>query len=140
MKRGIIVWIIGLLAIVGCTNSKAGKSTFNPKAGIKITNVTVQEMVSGVQGGDNSFRFLLTIDTGSELVIADSLFYGNVKTKVFVKDAEKSLYIANAVKSKSNSQFKAASETTVVVTFKYKEERIVIKADSFKVLEKMYMP
>tara|TARA_R110002050_G_scaffold80768_1_gene172707 strand:+ start:12321 stop:12668 length:348 start_codon:yes stop_codon:yes gene_type:complete len=110
------------------------------KKNIKITHVTVQEMVAGSQGAANTFQFLMNIELGNSNAAVDSVFYDNMKAKVFLKDAKKSLYVANATAIKKSNASNEKDRKSVSVSFIQEAKRVIMKVDSFQLLEKMYLP
>ena len=140
MKNTILLALFSLFIFGSCTNSKNSATTENGDSAIKITNVTMQEMVAGVQGGKSTFRFFMNIETGSKTIIPDSLTFGTMKAKLFVKNESENLYTANAVEKSGPNELKISNEKMVVVSFNTGGKMLVVRADSVKVLDKMYLP
>jgi hypothetical protein len=140
MKNTIFIALFSLLIVGSCTNAKNGTTTENVDSAIKITNVTMQEMVAGVQGGKSTFRFFMNIETGSKTIVPDSLTFGTMKAKLFLKNESENLYSAKAVDKSGPQELKVSNEKMVVVSFNADGKKIVVRADSVKVLDKMYLP
>ena len=140
MKKTLFIALFSLFIIGSCTNSKNGTTTENIAPPIKITNVTVQEMVAGIEGAKSTFQFFMNIETGSKTIVPDSLTYGSMKAKLFLKNEAENLYSAKATDNSSPSQLKVSNEKFVVISFDSKGEKLVLRADSLKILEKMYLP
>lgn len=144
LNKNVLIGLVSLLFLGSCSSTKSPANLEQSEAvlkeSIKITNVTVQEMVAGVQGAPNTFQFLMNIDLGTDKVEVDSVYYDNMKAKVFPKNVEASLYVANATALKNPSPLKVTDKKMVVLTFKHASKKLIIKADSFKVLETMYLP
>ena len=140
MKKTIFIALFSLLIVGSCTNSKNSATTENVDTAIKITNVTMQEMVAGVQGAQNTFRFFMNIETGSKTIVPDSLTFGTMKAKLFLKNEVENLYTASAVEKSGPNGLKVSNEKMVVVSFNADGKKLAVRADSVRVLEKIYLP
>jgi hypothetical protein len=138
MRKTILgLFVIGFL-LTSCGNKKIIEA--RPEHSAHIHNVTMQEMVSGVQGQGNTFQFYLNIEMDTSVTGVDSLYFDKMKGKVFLKDASTSLFMAKLKAPLNPSPLKASSKDVVTVTFIHKGNRIVLAADSVITLDKMYMP
>lgn len=107
---------------------------------VKVENVTVQEMVSGIEGGKSVYEFLMTIETGSDKVQPDSLIHHLYKAKLYVKDSARNIYKARYTESAEKIDLKNISNS-VFVSFKGKENNtFTIEVDSVRVLDQIFMP
>ncbi len=140
MKNTSFIVFLSLFIAGSCTSSKTGATSESTYSAIKITNVTMQEMVAGIEGGKSTFRFFMNIETGSKTIVPDSLIYGTMKAKLFLKNESEKLYMAKAVNTSLPGQLKASNEKLVVISFNANGEKLVLRADSVKVLEKMHLP
>jgi hypothetical protein len=135
MKR-IGGFLFVLFLVISCTSQNG---IMNEQSKVKVTDVTVQEMVSGIEGGKNVYEFLMTIETGSDKVQPDSLIHRLYKAKIYLKDSARNIYKAQYTESAERVDLKNVSKS-VFVSFKGKENTFTIEVDSVRVLDKMYMP
>lgn len=81
----------------------------------EASNLTIQTLVSGVEGGDNRIMFVVNIDTKNTGVEPDSLFVLGYKLRLFCTDESTNMYKANSVK---NESVVVEDKTDVVISFK----------------------
>lgn len=145
MKKLILgAFLIGL-SIVSCTNSKDGAGDSSTEitqemvSEVVISNFTVQEQVSGVQGAKNRMQFLLNVDAKETNIVLDSLYYRDYACKLQVKNKAEGLYVASAAK-KESSEAVTKEMKFIRFTIMGSKEKILIGENELKKLQPLYMP
>ena len=136
MKFIKLTLVLLLFILTACTSTKKNNSTDFKLSDILVTNATVQEMVSGVEGGHNTLKFAMNIEFPSDDLVADSLFFGNLKMKLILKNKADKKYVASVV----NRLNLTISDSKMSVNIKYKGINPVVVSVEYKVLESIYMP
>jgi len=128
----MIVWLM----VLGCTSQNG---IVGDQAKVKVKEVTVQEMVSGIEGGKSVFEFIMKIEINSDKIQPDSLTHHLHKAKIHVKDAARNIYKAQYTESAEKMDLKNVSNN-VIISFKGTDKPLVIEVDSVRVLDQIYMP
>lgn len=138
MRNYILGFFVLGIVITSCRNTKVGKSQTDHA--IVINHVTMQEMVAGVEGQGSSYQFVLHIEMDTANVTVDSLFFYEMKGKVFVKNAAMSIYTARLQAPANSKSKQIGAEEMVHVSFINSDKKLVLEVDSVTTLSKMYMP
>lgn len=143
MKGNLLVVILAVLVIVGCNGMRSSTETSKELteemvSRVIVKNITVQERVSGIQGGRNSIEFKLNIETGKKYIVPDSLFYKQYKCKLNLVDSVNALYKAVSRKEKNISN--AAARNDLSISFKGSNLKRVVSNENVSILAPLYMP
>ncbi len=141
MIRKVITALGVVIFIASCSSTKGSiKNAANLSekqwAQMRVENVTIQEWVSGIQGGTNSLEFSMLIQSGSLNLIPDSAFISGYQFPIFTKNKRNYLGKTN----KSNTPLPNRSYGELKITFKESDFVFVVSKDSIKVLDPIYMP
>ncbi len=131
-----------ILAFGSCTNSNKGTQSKNVIAEelvnkMKVENVTVQEWISGVQGGTNSIEFKLDIYTVGDDFQPDSIHFQDYQCAIFLRNETTGTYSGKMNKIKGS---KLSNESTLQITFKENDERFAISNEQITILKPVHMP
>ena len=142
--KGLIIGAAIVLGAIGCSNMKSGGEnkvndlTEELLSKTVVSNATVQEWISGIEGGKNTMEFSLNIETGAEFIKPDSLFYLDYKCKLVLEDSTNSLY---TIKTRKIDDIKRTKEVkSIVISFKNTELTYSFSEIDLKRLEPVYMP
>lgn len=144
MMKNIALLIAVTVLSMACSNSnkttesKEVEVTQEMVDGIKITNLTMQEYVSGVEGGKNTIEFLLNADMGGQNMELDSLFFIDYACKLYVKDAETGLYKASSTKSEND--MRTMEIKPIRFSMKGSSLSVSVMETEMKVLDPVHMP
>jgi hypothetical protein len=142
MKRIALLFIVAVLGCSACSSLKNSQSpepvTVDVLKELNVGNFTIQEYISGIEGGKNTLEFLLNIDSKQTGLMPDSIRYSGYNCKLYSKNTTTHLYKATSVK-KGNSLLTKELKR-LFVTFKDSDlvyEQVSVKAN---ILDPIHMP
>ena len=141
--RKISLFLVALIvSLAACNTSQKGTDakeviTEDTWRKMKTENVTVQEWISGVEGGTNTIEFKLDIHTGSALVQPDSLHFQGYHCAIFLRNEAEQTYSGKTKKIRGSS-FSPNSE--LKISFKGHKEQISVLSDQIEILSPVHMP
>ncbi|MGB0805537.1 MAG: hypothetical protein ACPGRC_02535 [Salibacteraceae bacterium] len=144
MNKILIAFIIFSIGGISCSTTKMGSKKIEPNMTeelidkVVISNLTMQEHVSGVEGKKNIVEFLFSANSVAPSVVLDSLYFLDYACKIFAKNEAEGLYKATAKKNENTARTKEVKSVTITVTGSKKV--IVVPETQMKVLEPLYMP
>ena len=144
MNKIVIAFAVVSLTLISCSNSKKGSNKLEHNITqemvdkVVISNLTMQEHVSGVEGGKNTMEFLLNADNHGTDIVLDSLYFLDYACKLFPKDKATGRYRASAKKSDNNVRTQEIK--SVIITVVGSDKKISILETEMKVLDPLHMP
>lgn len=135
----VAIFALITLGLLGCNPVKKGgavKKDFSVQLEeIVIESVTVQERLTGVEGGKNSIEFMLYLDITSVEITADSLKGNGFKCAVFKKGMDSNVYTGRVNKDEQ-MDFKS----DMILELKNSSLTIPIPKEKIKILPSIALP
>ena len=144
MKKLYILSILVLGLVVSCSSSKNGATgntvsiTQDMVNSLTVSNLTWQEQVSGVQGGENMIVFTFKLNNNDTHISLDSLYYLDYACKLNLKNQATGMYVGRSFKSKSQARTKELK--SLVFTLNNSDLNLSVSETELNRLEPLYMP